>query len=153
MYTKQMLIGLLLKVDEATRKQREQAYLDAAEAATKNVSKTFMKWCADHEGELEVYACEYCGDDIDIMDSWSTQLLLTTIGDDPDPLYTAVQTLDFVELGALLSHILRDRPNHISTLNKMDSLQMIFWILTNLEERSYRFFVGSHRDFPSRRVG
>lgn len=98
-----------------------------------------------------MYACEYCGDDIDIMDSWSTQLLLTTTGDDPDPdrttIYTAVQILDFVELGALLSHILRDRPNHISTLDKMDSLQMIFWILTNLEERSCHFFVGSHRDF------
>ncbi|SJL15248.1 uncharacterized protein ARMOST_18736 [Armillaria ostoyae] len=60
-------------VDEATQKQREQAYLDATEAATKDLNRDFMKWCADHEEELAAWsdACAYRGDEIDLMEPWS----------------------------------------------------------------------------------
>ncbi|PBK67167.1 hypothetical protein ARMSODRAFT_959311 [Armillaria solidipes] len=57
-------------VDEATQKQREQAYLDATEAATKDLNRDFMKWCADHEEELAAWSdtCAYRGDEIDLME-------------------------------------------------------------------------------------
>lgn len=60
-------------VDKATRKQRKQAYLDAAEAATTDINRDFMKWCADHEEELAEWAdaCAYRGDEIDLMEPWN----------------------------------------------------------------------------------
>ncbi|SJL15244.1 uncharacterized protein ARMOST_18732 [Armillaria ostoyae] len=48
-------------------------YAPLAEAATTDINRDFMKWCADHEEELAEWAdaCAYRGDEIDLMEPWN----------------------------------------------------------------------------------